>query len=140
MRFDPTLAAVRFGSGRSPIIGPPANADAILAEIDDAFALVIPGYSDVEPSIRSYQQASMTRTKARGTDQAEATEQAFREVRQAANRVYDQALRSSLARHVGAQIGFKPRLSAFFADHFTVKSRGGPQRNLVTDTPSKWLL
>ena len=54
MRFDPTLAAVRFGSGRSPIIGPPANADAILAEIDDAFAFVSPGYSDVEPSIRCH--------------------------------------------------------------------------------------
>lgn len=132
MRFDPTLAAVRFGSGLSPIIGPPDNTDAILAEIDDVFAFAIPGYSDADPSISDYQQASMTRTKARGTDQAEATEQAFREVRQAANRVYDQALRSSLARHVGAQIGFKPRLSAFFADHFTVKSRGGPQRHLVT--------
>lgn len=132
MRFDPTLAAVRFGSGLSPIIGLPTNADAVLAEIDDAFAFVVPGYSDVEPTILSFQQAARARNKARGTDQAEPTEQAFRDVRQAANRVYDQALRASLARHVGANVGFKPRLSAFFADHFTVKSRGGPQRHLVT--------
>ena len=80
--------------------------------------------------MRDFHQAGQTRNKARGTAEAEATEEAFRAVRQATNAVYDQAMRSSLARQVGANVGFRTRLTMFFADHFTVKSRNTAQRHV----------
>lgn len=132
MPFDPTLAAVRFGSGLSPIIGPPADAVALLADIDTSFTYSVPNFDDVVPSQRAFQQANKARNKARGTDQAEAVEQAFRDLRLVVNGIFDQSLRSSFARQVGADIGFKARLGTFFADHFTVKSGNGAQRHLVT--------
>lgn len=132
VRFNPTLAAVRFGSGLSPYFDLPATPDDILADIDRTFDFQVPLFNDVTPTIRDFQQASKARGKARGTDTAEATQQAFREVRQAANDVHDQAMRATFARHVGASIGFKARLAAFFGDHFTTKSRNAAQRHMIT--------
>ena len=81
VRFNPTLAAVRFGSGLSPYFDLPATPDDILADIDRTFDFQVPLFNDVTPTIRDFQQASKARGKARGTDTAEATQQAFREVR-----------------------------------------------------------
>lgn len=132
MRFDPTLAAVRFGAGLSPLFALPADAGAILAELETDFSYFIPNFEDVVPTGQAFQQASKARNQARGTDQAEIAEQAFRDLRIDANSLYDQALRATFARHVGADVGFKARITDFFADHFTVKYRNGSQRHLVT--------
>ncbi len=131
MPFDATLAAIRFGSGLSPLITPPYTVDAIMAEIDRPFPYPLASFDNTTPSIRDFQQASRARNLARGTPTAETEEEAFRAVRKAANDIYDQTFRSLLARQVGADVGFKARLATFFADHFTVKNRNTAQRHVV---------
>jgi len=132
MAFDPTLAAVRFGTGLSPIFAAPDSIDAVIADLDVPLLYAIPGYAETVPSMRDFQRAARARNQARGTDTAQQTEDAFREVRRAANAIYDATLRATLARHVGASIGFAARLASFWADHFTVRSRSAAQRHLVT--------
>uniref|UniRef100_UPI004048A612 DUF1800 domain-containing protein n=1 Tax=Yoonia sp. TaxID=2212373 RepID=UPI004048A612 len=132
MRFDPTIAAVRFGSGLSPLFAPPVNADALLGELEGAPQFDIIAYSQITPTMKQYQAATRASREARGTQDEAAKAAAFRSVRQAGNVVYNDSLRATFARSVGAQFGFSARLQDFWADHFTVKARNVPQRHLIT--------
>ena len=85
MTFDPNLAAIRFGSGRSPLFDLPQNADALLAEIKMASLYNVRGFGDTRPSMAEFQAAAKVARAARGTDAVGAEEAAFREVRVAAN-------------------------------------------------------
>ena len=132
MTFDPNLAAIRFGSGRSPLFDLPREADALLAELDTGQLYDVTGFGDTRPSMAEFQAAAKVARAARGTDAVGAEEAAFREVRVAANTFYYGAVRSSLARHVGAEFGFAARLETFWADHFTVIARNVAQRHMVS--------
>lgn len=132
MPFDPTLAAIRFGSGLTPHHALPSDTDAVLADVARPFHFDIPGFSDVVPTMRDYQRAARAEARARDTPDDESAKAAFLDVRLAANLVHYDALRATIARHVAGPIGFKARLAGFWADHFTVKLRNGTQRHLVT--------
>lgn len=132
MRFDATIAAVRFGTGLSPLFAPPINAGALVAELASAPQFEIAAYSQITPTMQQYQAAARASREARGSDDEAAMAAAFRTVRQAGNVVYNESLRATFARSVGAQIGFSARLQDFWADHFTVKARNVPQRHLIT--------
>lgn len=131
MPFDPTLAAVRFGSGLSPIFARPSDVDAILADLDVTPPFAIPVFSQTVPTIRDLQLAAKARREARRTPEGAEKEDAFRELRLAANEIYDQGVRATVARHVDAKVGFAARLTDFWADHFTVLARNNIQRHLV---------
>lgn len=132
MPFDPILAAVRFGTGLSPRFAPPLGPDAVLAELDAPPRYAIATFADATPTLRQIAQASKANREARGTPQADARAAEFKEIRMAANGVYDQALRATVARHVGANVGFSARLTDFWADHFTVLARNNAARHMVT--------
>ncbi|WP_458789934.1 DUF1800 domain-containing protein [Yoonia sp. MH D7] len=132
MTFDPTIAAVRFGTGLSPQFAPPSDVDAVLGEITTAPAFAITAYSDITPTMLTYQTAARVSREARGTVDETAQAEAYRAVRIAGNEVNNQALRANFARHIGADIGFSARLAAFWADHFTVKARNVPQRHFLS--------
>ena len=85
MTFDPNLAAIRFGSGRSPLFDLPREADALLAELDTGQLYDVTGFGDTRPSMAEFQAAAKVARAARGTDAVRAEEAAFREVRVAAN-------------------------------------------------------
>ena len=130
--FDPTLAALRFGTGLSPLFARPENQGDLLAEFDTPMPYRVVGFDQADPSLRDFQQAASRRNKARGTDDATTTENAFRDVRVAANVIYNNALRATFANHVGARVGFAARMERFWADHFTVRARNTAQRHLVS--------
>lgn len=132
MTFDPTIAAVRFGTGLSPLFAQPSNTDALIDELARKPAFAITAYSDINPSMLTFQQAARASRQARGTADETTKADAFRTVRQAGNVVLNQSLRANFARNIGADIGFLARLSAFWADHFTVKARNVPQRHFIT--------
>lgn len=132
MSFDPILAAVRFGTGLSPHFAAPLGVQAVLAELDVPQAFVIESFSQTKPSLRDLSQAAKLRREARGTANAEAEEEAFRALRLISNDVYFGALQITMARHVGAPVGFAARLTDFWADHFTVLARSNSQRHLIT--------
>lgn len=131
MTFDPNLAVIRFGAGRAPLFELPQGADALLAEVDASLLYDVTGFGDTRPSMAEFQAAAKMARAARGTDALEAEEAAFRAVRVAANTFYNEAVRSGLARHVGAEFGFAARLEAFWADHFTVIARNVAQKHMV---------
>lgn len=132
MAFDPTLAAVRFGSGLSPLFDAPANTGVLMADVDRDFAFAVPTFTNTTPTMLAFQRASRARTVARGTPNQDAAAQAFKDIRIAANLVHFDALRAVFARHVAGPVGFRARLGAFWADHFTVTLRNGAQGHLVT--------
>jgi len=123
MPFDPTLAAIRFGSGLSPKFAPPRSAAELLAEINEAPPFRVAAFEAVQPTVSDFQAAFKRVRDARDTAELDAREQEYREVRIAANDVYYNAIQATMARHVGADFGFAERLCAFWADHFTVKER-----------------
>jgi len=132
MPFDPTLAAIRFGSGLSPKFAPPRSAAELLAEINEAPPFRVAAFEAVQPTVSDFQAAFKRVRDARDTAELDAREQEYREVRIAANDVYYNAIQATMARHVGADFGFAERLCAFWADHFTVKARSAAQRHMVT--------
>ncbi|MEN8895450.1 MAG: DUF1800 domain-containing protein [Yoonia sp.] len=132
MAFDPTLAAVRFGSGLSPRHDLPQDVGAVLADVQRPFGFDIPGFDEARPTIRDFQIAGSARRKAEGTDDEARAKQAYRDVRTAANIAHNDALQATMARHIAGPLGFKARLASFWADHFTVKLRNSTQTHLVT--------
>ena len=132
MTFDPTIAAVRFGTGLSPLFSRPTGIDGLLDELDATPQFEIQRFSEILPTIKQFQIAARESRAARGTPEADARAEEFRDIRKAGNVVYNQSLRATLARSVGAQIGFAARLGSFWADHFTVKARNTPQRHTIT--------
>lgn len=132
MPFDPTIAAVRFGIGLSPIFARPDGINDLLDELQAQPQFAIPLFAQVKPSHRALGLAARARNKARGTADSDAREEDYRQVRLSANEVYNASMRATVARHVGAQVGFTSRLADFWADHFTTIARDFAQRHLVT--------
>ena len=136
MSFDPTLAATRFGIGLSPVIEPiwdPAEMLARLAGADTiADRLPILGFDATSPSVLHIVQANAARRDAAGTAEENATREAVRQNNQDQVAVQRRNLLTTLARAVVSPDGLRERLTAFWADHFTVIARGSPYRHMVT--------
>lgn len=136
MTFDPTTAAIRFGVGLSPLHASPRDVAAVLADVSGPDVMAtdhpIAVFSEAAPSILAFQEA-LKRRKAteEGTaayDAARAHERRLRDLGRDAQK--DQFL-AQLYRAVNAPVGFRERLTAFWADHFTVIARGGTRQHLV---------
>ena len=127
MPFDPTLAAIRFGTGLSANLPPPIGIAAMLAALTGpdlmAQAFPIPLSANAEPSIAAFRALSRARRAAIGTDQEETIETAYRDIRIAARSARLDFFQATLARGIETQDGLRERLMLFWADHFTVRAK-----------------
>ena len=129
MAFDPILADRRFGTGLAPGARPPASVDEMLARLTGpdlaAEAYPIDRSAEVTPSYIELRELRQAR------DGTEAGEAAFRAGR---DRMHDLKVRQfarTLARGATTQDGFRERLCAFWADHFTVVANNGFVHHMV---------
>lgn len=136
MVFDPNVAVIRFGMGLSPHHAVPASAADLLDEVSgpDVMAAthVIPPFATAEPSMRTQALAQRARHQARETDGFDAADQRVKALRKEALAQQERQVRATFARAVDAPYGFLERLTAFWADHFTVIAPGGNRRHLVS--------
>ena len=127
MSFDPTLAAIRFGTGLSVHLLPPVAVAAMLDMVTGpdlaADAFPIPLSADAEPRLADFRALSRARRAAVGTDQQADIETAYRDIRIAARTARLGFFQATLARGVATQDGLRERLMLFWADHFTVRAR-----------------
>lgn len=136
MGFDPVIASRRFGMGRSPDRADPASVAEMLARLTGpdraAMAYPIPGMATMTPSIQEFRRANRDRREARGTEAEEAATEAVQALRQEANANGAANGIATFCRAMTTDDGLRERLTAFWADHFTVRSRQGISRHFVT--------
>lgn len=111
-----TIAAIRFGCGLPLQAGAPRDAKAMIAALSgpDLMAQAYPLAG--QEALAPLQFAFAETKKVRGAGR----EKAMNDARAQIVAVSEQAVRGTLARAVAAADGFRERLAAFWADHFTV--------------------
>lgn len=125
-RFDPTLAAIRFGCGLSPRHSAPETLSAMMADLAGpdmaARTWPIPTFGAAHPSP---QELSLLRRATQAEDEAEAqaAQQVYQEGLSAARDLGARALLSQVRRAVHAPHALRERLTLFWTDHFALKSR-----------------
>lgn len=134
--FDPLLADIRFGCGRSPRIAPPASIDAMLdsLRVPDTVGRAFPVQTFAAFSDRVAQSYALGRIRNRnkGTPKAEEAAEAMRELNRAARRDQQRWLAVHIARRVNATEPLRERLESFWADHFTTRGKAGPMQMATT--------
>lgn len=132
--FTPERAEIRFGCGLSPQVAPPQTLDALLAGLDGPDAMTerfpVLSYEAYWQRRAQWQALRRKRRKASG-----ARAEALAEQTRAVNRSFTQDLLRGVGQTVQrwsrTETGFRERLALFWADHFTVVGKSGPQRSAV---------
>lgn len=137
MAFDPTRAALRFGTGLSPRLPPPASTAAMLAALlgpdEMARRHPIPSFDTAQPGLDDWRAAQRGYRKSRGTAREDGARAAFKTVRRDAAALARRSFAASVARGIEApEGGLRERLAWFWADHFTVRAGSFATRHLVT--------
>ena len=124
MEFDPTRAETRFGCGMSPVQAPPGSVDEMLDGVlgRDVMAdrFPIPSFAAFGEQIALRRE--LRRAIKSDTNSAEARAAAVedqKKLNRRTNREGLRWLRQAMQRRVQTGIGFRERLVAFWADHFT---------------------
>ncbi|WP_240722232.1 DUF1800 family protein [Poseidonocella sp. HB161398] len=124
--FQPHLAAIRFGTGRSPVHPDPQSADSMLAalaaEDPGPAAFPVSPMSDAVHWVAPYRELQKARRN--GKNVAADMQEMQMEIRKAERTLWIQGVSATLARGIAAEDGFRDRLALFWADHFTVAGRG----------------
>lgn len=129
MSFDPILADIRFGCGLSPRQGVAQGADAVVDRLmgqDDAAAIwPIEGFGTYQARIESLQEFRRVMKRNPSEKMQGEARRAQKEIQKTARR--DQILWAgqTMLRRAGTADGFRERLVAFWADHFTVRGKAG---------------
>ena len=135
MSFDPTLAAIRFGTGLSATLPPLQDVAAMLALLTgpDTAALAFPiaGFDVAQPRLADFRQMLQARRDAQGTDRAAGLQELYQFMRGQAQDARLRFFQATLARGVTSPDGLRERLALFWADHFTVRSRDNFSAYLV---------
>ncbi len=117
-----TLAAIRFGTGLAPALTLPADSDSLLAALtgEDTARVRFPvaGVAEIWPLTAEFAAARKARYEG-----AAGAEDRFTAARDALYAARFASIRARLLRAVHAPDGFRERLSWFWADHFTVRSK-----------------
>lgn len=137
MRFDPEIAAMRFGTGLSPVIAPPGDAAAMLALLrgpDDITArFPIETFAQFrERLIKNRATRRLRRQSADDPAAADAAGKMLKEIERDARLAQGQWLGQQVQRRVHTADGFRERLVGFWADHFTAQGKAGPMRRAVS--------
>ena len=134
--FDPTLAAIRFGTGLNPRFVRPPGVDSILEALNGpdemAKRFVITGFRETQPSHAALGFINRAAKLAADTRDADAAREARNVLRREIRFVRQRHHLASIARGVDAPLGMRERLTAFWADHFTVIRRPYETAHLVT--------
>jgi len=120
MSFSPELAEIRFGCGLSPEIAKPPDPDAVLQGLNgpDEMARRFPidGFSKV--AARAAKVAKLRR-QGRKSDNKSETRDKIKAYRREGKKEGSRWFVQSLQRWIHTEHGFRERLVAFWADHFT---------------------
>ncbi len=139
MRFDPQLAAVRFGTGLSKNYTPPSSVDGWMASVDGDIETAWPfvRLETLKPMFKDAQRLRKLRSQMRGNGATEAERKQVGDDLKAIDRkLHDgrlQTLHHSLARGAFDRTGFSTRLSVFWTDHFSVSGNQRLWRDLHGD-------
>ena len=132
MGFDPTRAATRFGCGLSPRLPAPASVADMLQDLTGpdraAEAFSIPGIDAAFANERERTVVRKAVRKAKTEAEQDAAKALQREYRQKVNLDAARWFGHGLLRRALAEDGFRERLAAFWADHFTAVGRQGALR------------
>lgn len=126
----PELAAIRLGYGLSPIMPPPADEAAVLADVA-ATAAIPPAYTTEEA--RAFAQRFSAAAKQKHTEKMEGSpgDLAVDAVRKDLSVHRAGYLRTRLAACAGAPVGFGERLIQFWSNHFTTALRPVEHQPLI---------
>ncbi|MCA0922793.1 DUF1800 domain-containing protein [Pseudooceanicola nanhaiensis] len=131
MAFDPLLADIRFGCGRSPVIAPPSGVEEMLTRLTgpDAAAaqFPVPGYDMLSAKqaefARQRREIKPVKDKARRDKmQAAYREMYMREIKEL-RREHRLWLWNQMMRRAHTEDGLRERLVAFWADHFAASGK-----------------
>jgi uncharacterized protein (DUF1800 family) len=139
MRHDPTLAAIRFGTGLGPGLAPPASPAALLAELSGpdrmGAAFPLPAYDEAIARRRALTDLRKRRRAAQSEAARLAMSEGIKALRREARAGYMAGLRANLARAARAEVGFRERLAQFWADHFSI----GPRVSILNQAVSSYV-
>lgn len=138
MTFDPTLAEIRFGCGRSPLHQSAQSVEEIIARLHGpdhaANEFPIPKFNDLRPDMVKF--VGLRKQKVSGTEkQKDKAREQIKKMRQSYAKNRRLWLKNTLGRRVTSEDGFRERLHFFWADHFTARSDGLVKRN---SAPAYW--
>ncbi len=129
MTFDPILAEKRFGYGLSPRVAAPRSVADMLARLQGLDEIAARFPIEPFPVFRARMEQAQTLRKAlkkaRGTDAAKGLKKDYQLVKKAAREEHRRWLTLSLLRRAWTGDGFRERLAAFWADHFTAQGKAG---------------
>ncbi|KAA8611415.1 DUF1800 domain-containing protein [Salipiger aestuarii] len=134
--FDPLLADIRFGCGLSPLIPPPADAEALLATLNGpdlaAQRFAIEPFDTFRQRIVLFNEQGRIRRANRGTDREMAAKKAMQVMNRQARRAQMTWLGQTLARRGMTAAPLRERLAGFWADHFTTSGKAALMRRAVS--------
>ena len=132
MEFSPQLAAVRFGTGLSPRVAPPASIDAMLERLQGpdtmAATYVIPPFETVRMDLVEVRRLVKLRKEARvagDEDMVKVHAKSVRKLRSKGRGNRSLWLRQAVLRGAMTDDGLRERLTYFWADHFTARGKQG---------------
>ncbi len=128
MRFNPQIAATRFGTGLGPTAVFAGDAGGVLASLDDDMAGRFPIGHMVDHADYLSKYRDLAKARRKGEDGAREAQKALRIAMKDRSQDW---FRATLARQVAAPVGFHERLSLFWTDHFTVEGKQAVYRPLV---------
>ncbi|MEO0767234.1 MAG: DUF1800 domain-containing protein [Pseudomonadota bacterium] len=134
--FDPHLAEIRFGYGLSPDIAAPRDArdmlDGLIAPDDMARAFPSEPFDTVLEWLVAIQDTRVAQRKMGSKAAAEVIRQQRRALNKTARRAWLGWVGQTMLRRSFTQTGFRERIVAFWADHFTARGQIGAFRRSTT--------
>jgi uncharacterized protein (DUF1800 family) len=132
MPFDPILADIRFGTGLAPDIAPPSSVGQMLGRLTGpdpmASAYPIETYDQMRARMIQARDLRKARRQAKAEADKQRLNKQFRRVIRDARMAQADWLIQALARRSHTSDGLRERLTWFWADHFTVRGKGGVLR------------
>ncbi|MEL6617975.1 MAG: DUF1800 domain-containing protein [Pseudomonadota bacterium] len=130
--FDPQLAEMRFGYGLSPSVAPPVDASAMLDGLrgpdEMAARYPIEPFDTFRLRMVEVAKAADLRRKNRGTETAKEARKTRNLLNRTAREDMFRWAGHTFLRRVWTPSGFRERLVAFWADHFTAHGKRGVVR------------
>lgn len=128
-QFDPTLAAIRFGSGLSPTLPAPTSVADMLAQLTgpdlNAESFPIETFTAFRSRMQAKEEVFKERRKLRGTPAADVLRKEIRLMQKEARIEWLHWTGRALMRRAWGQDGLRERLVGFWADHFTAQGKRG---------------
>ncbi|MEL7097189.1 MAG: DUF1800 domain-containing protein [Pseudomonadota bacterium] len=135
-QFDPEFAEMRFGSGLSPVIAPPRDAQAMLDGLTAPDVIAqdypIPTFAEFEPRLTEMFGYLQIKRKNRGTELGKQADKSRRLLQKAARQDMVRWLGASMLRRAHTPSGFFERLTYFWGDHFAATGKSGGVRRATS--------